>query len=594
MQAGWTLRQGGTVLFECIGTEWAQEIADQGRDLDPSLEEAVQAVLTAHPSDFGATASKFSAELRQAEPALLARAEEAIRSDHGVEMLGRALVSIGHYSEPGKAAGHFLIGYAHRLVGDEGPRHFELAQLSYRNVQLPRMEALTGLAVEAAASLRKVNFQPTTNLENAFTVLSEVEPELAQRIAPAMRQHTAVLLATQGLAQGDEVSQEFPLPLSKDDLMVLRFAEVKTSHNPDRVLRAARWIQSARGLSSKSTEELDTIVRLLSKVREWDACIHVLRDLMDHGDQRPETLIELANSLYQTGKWSEGKSLLIAFIDDKPGPKNIPILQEIVRLSWLARDADLESWLIILRSLGADLPPIMKKAGFSISEEAGKPPRVVMRTARAKPRGKPNSERIDEAPTLLASFRDGKLTIDPSAVKLGQHDLEVHIATAVILGNTPDKGSEFLNEIHTKKPEIYQDVVNLLPPQLRPPSEAEQTIMRADALFKEGRHSEAFAEFQKGPIAGPDEDLAHFWAAVSHFSLGQYQIAIAHASESIAIQPSPAAYHILGESFLRGNHDLRKAQKCLKDALALDPSDEGIQVALDDLMKLRPGGDYHE
>jgi hypothetical protein len=138
------------VLFEHIGTERSRGIAHEDCGLDSSLEAAVQSVLAAHPAEFAEAAGKFSIELHQAEPALLARARGAIRSGRDIEQIGRVLVSVGHLSEEGKAAGHFLVGFARRFHHDEGGRNLELARMSYRNVGLRDMEALSALGAKAA------------------------------------------------------------------------------------------------------------------------------------------------------------------------------------------------------------------------------------------------------------------------------------------------------------------------------------------------------------------------------------------------------------------------------------------------------------
>lgn len=84
------------MLFERIGAEWARGVAHEDRELDSSLENAVQAVLTAHPAEFAATAERFSAELHRVEPVLLARAGAAIRSGRDTEPIGRVLALVFH------------------------------------------------------------------------------------------------------------------------------------------------------------------------------------------------------------------------------------------------------------------------------------------------------------------------------------------------------------------------------------------------------------------------------------------------------------------------------------------------------------------
>ena len=78
---------------------------------------------------------------------------------------------------------------------------------------------------------------------------------------------------------------------------------------------------------------------------------------------------------------------------------------------------------------------------------------------------------------------------------------------------------------------------------------------------------------------------AHFGLGNACFMLGEYQVAIAHLTESIAIRPTAQAHLILGASIRDSGGDLRQAERCYEDALAMDPADGDARAGLEDVRR---------
>ena len=209
------------------------------------------------------------------------------------------------------------------------------------------------------------------------------------------------------------------MPFTDDALQLLRFAMIRSVRRPARFIEIARWTQSLRGLPRDSTEELDIVVRVLRDARACDVLIPILRDMIAHGDERPGTLMWLADALTETGNWPAAKSLLIGRIGDRPGPELVSLLQELVTLGRVTGDPEYEGWLETLRSLDAD------RAQYGQA-----PPTMV-------------NEAIEE-PQLFAIYEEGKLTLDSRALGLGERGMGAHIRAATVLGLGPEKGMEFL------------------------------------------------------------------------------------------------------------------------------------------------------
>ncbi|MEV5875048.1 tetratricopeptide repeat protein [Streptomyces sp. NPDC052101] len=542
------------MLFVQIGREWAGLLSPGPADRSGPAERVIREALAAAASgELAAHAEAHGGELARYLPHLIERARTGVLDDHrDLEELGRVLATLGIHSTEAQAAGHFLVGYAQRSLG-EGTRHFELARLAYRDLGRPVPECLSALAAEASRLEPKSEDRSHRRLTEAFGALAAADRDCSDRVAPAVRHHLLVLEVTRDLMAGGAPPAELPA-VTEDDLHTLRSAMVAALDRPDRVAAIARWIQSLRGLPADSTGELDAMVAMLGEVHAPEPRIHLLCDLIAHGDRRPGTTLQLAKSLSDVGRWSEAKEALVARVGDRPGPEHLELVQFLAMLCITRGDPDGPAWVRRLRALGGDLP-----------ESAMPPPSQVAERRTPEPR---------------AVYDRGSLTIDPGLAAQGQDAIAAHMRAAIVRGLPREQGAEFLADIARTEPELYAQVIALLPPDLRPRSAAEEHLARAERLFARRTYREAVSAYQQALAADPNLEYAHLGLGDAYYMLGEFHAAAAHFTESIAIRPTPQAYRFLGDALLKGRNDRRRAKECYEQALALDPEYGGARAAL--------------
>lgn len=524
-------------------------------------EQTVQGALEASTrEELTAFLDEHRVELLQDLPGLVDRARTSVLSgDRETEHIGRVLVALGAHSTEGLGAGHFLIGYALRFGGKDGRRQFEQARLAYGDLGSRTLECLSGLAAEASRTDPQALDTSVAGLTAAFDRLAAADTDCARRLKPGIDRFVTVLRVTRELVESTALPAGLP-GATDDEVNTLRSAMVTAIRQPERIAPIARWIQAQRGLPAGSTEELDAMAAMLGDVRSWEPRIRLLRDMIAHGDRRSETLIQLADSLVETGNWSEARALVTARIGDRPGPQHLELVQFLVMCSMRASDPDAAAWAATLRALGGELP-----------ESAMPPPSQLRETAQEAPA---------PSPRLSAHYEDGTLTIDPGGAGPGPAGLDAHLRAAMVTGLGPEKGAEFLADIAAKEPDLYPQVVALLPPHLRPLPVAEQHLARAEEHFRNSRYREAVPEYLKAIEADPELEYAHLGLGDAYYMLGDFHLAVAHFTESIAIRPTPQAYRFLGDAVLRSDGDRRRAKHCYEQALALDPDYGGARDAL--------------
>lgn len=541
------------MLFVQIGREWARLLPPGPSDRSESAERAIREALAAAAS--GGLAAHVKArgpELSRHLPRLVERARtDALDDRRDVGELGEVLAAFGYLSTEAQAAGHFLVGYAQRSLG-EGARHFELARLAYRDLGRPVPERLSALAAEASR-LEPKSDRSARGLTEAFGALAAADRDCSDRVAPGVRQFLLVLQVTRDLMAGGAPPAGMPA-VTGDDLHTLRSAMVAALDRPERVALLARWIQSLRGLPADSTEELDSMVHLLGEVHEPEPRIHLLRDLIAHGDRRPGTTSRLAKSLTDVGRWGEAKAVLVARVGDRPGPEHLELVQLLAMLCITTQDPDASAWAAELRALGGDLPESAMPPPSQIAGSAGPVPQV--------------------------RFEDGTLTIDPSLAGQGQNAIAAQLRAAMVRGLPREEGARLLADIARKEPELYPQVMAQLRPDARPRSTAEEHLARAEGLFARRSYREAVSAYQQALAADPNLEYAHLGLGDAYYMLGDFHAAAAHFTESIAIRPTPQAYRFLGDALLKGRDDRRRAKECYEQALALDPEYGGARAAL--------------
>jgi tetratricopeptide (TPR) repeat protein len=178
---------------------------------------------------------------------------------------------------------------------------------------------------------------------------------------------------------------------------------------------------------------------------------------------------------------------------------------------------------------------------------------------------------------LRARLENGSLTIDPS---IPPGEIEEHMMAAMILGLGTQEGTALRNDLAVKDPALYKKVLEYLPAYAKPASDADVHLAEAEQLFRQRRYREAIAEYQAALAVDPDLEFAQLGLGDAHYMLGEYRMAIAHFTESIAIQPTPQAFRFLGDAILRGQSDPHRAKQCYEQALELDPHYGGARDAL--------------
>lgn len=115
-------------------------------------------------------------------------------------------------------------------------------------------------------------------------------------------------------------------------------------------------------------------------------------------------------------------------------------------------------------------------------------------------------------------------------------------------------------------------------------------MSRAERLFGQREYRAAIAEYQEAIRLDPEFHLAHLSLGDAYYMLGEYHVAIAHFTESIAIRPTAQAYRFLGDAIRDSGGDLRRVERCYEDALAVDPEYGGARAALEDMRRELDGG----
>lgn len=465
-----------------------------------------------------------------------------------VERVGRLLVAIGHLTPEGQAAGHFLVGHTHRFL-DEGARHMGLARTAYLDVGQPAIAALAGVAAEAASLVSAERMtEEGVNLDalgQAVDVLVAADSACAARLRPALGRFASILHLTHDLMAGGQLPTE-SFAVTEDELNLLRIAMVAALRRPERTVAIARWTQNARGLPADSTMEFDVMVELLSSVHDWEPRLVLLHDMIDHGDRRDKTVIELARTLIELGRSNEAKAALAARIGARPGPEHIDLLRFRVMLGQAERDPDTPRWMDALLAVGGDVESMMPPPTQAAETDEG---------ARKQ---------------LMAHFDpvEGRLTIDP---RIPPGEVAAHMNAALIVGHGPEEGAEILRTLADAEPDLYMQVLDLLPVEARLAPTAAERMRAGEELFRQRRFDEAIAEYEAALDVEPDLEYAELCIGDCHFMQGKYHLAMAHFTESIAIRPTPQAWRFLGDCHLKGNNNLHQAKRCYEEALLLDP-----------------------
>ncbi|MEV6951147.1 tetratricopeptide repeat protein [Streptomyces sp. NPDC051183] len=551
------------MLFERLGMEWARHLAPRdgapGRVAEGTIQGALEALAQGELAAF--LDNERRAELLQDLPGLIDRGRtDVLSGSRETEHMGRMLIALGAHSAEGLAAGHFLIGYALQFDRKDGRRQFEQARLAYRDLGSRTLEALSALAAEASrAESRAVDLSDggLPAAFESFDALEAADGDCARRLAPYIARFRTLLRLTRELAEGAAPPAGLP-DVTGDELNTLRTAMVSARHTPERIAPIARWIQALRGLPADSTEELDGMAEMLGEFHRWEPRIRLLRDMIAHGDRRPETLTRLALSLLEAGNWSEAKALLTARIGDRPGPQHLELVKFLVMCCVRTSDPDAAAWATTLKVLGGELPA------------SAMPPPSQVRELAARAAG----------PRLLARYENGSLTIDPSLAGLGPEAMAAHMRAAMIIGLGPVEGARLRDDVAVKEPGLFPKVVELLPPHLRPQSSADRHLAMAEEHFTNSEFRKAVAEYRKAIEADPELEYAHLGLGDAYYMLGDFHLAAAHFTESIAIRPTPQAYRFLGDAVLKGQGDRRRARQCYEQALALDPAYGGAREAL--------------
>jgi tetratricopeptide (TPR) repeat protein len=557
------------VLFEAIGAEWARGLAVAEPDRNPEAEQLVQGVrASASPEQLASYIRSRTDDLFVHRASLLAHARtEVLAGRRDVEHIGRVLIAIGHLAADARAAGHFLVGYALRSRSDQSRRHFELADVAYRDLGAALPAGLAALAAEAGA-LGAVHIRDGVAIDGllrAVTDVGRVDAECRRRLTGPVEEHIRFLrLAHELMAGGPVPSATFAA--SEDDLDILRTAMVGALDQPQRAAAIARWIQALRGLPADAVQELDQLADMLAHVRDWEPRLALLRDMIAHGDRRDETLIQLARTLTELRRWDEAKAELKARLAARPNAERIELLRFLVMTGYTVRDPETPQWARMLEAVGGEL-----------AESAMPPPTQVAEAEQAtRPQRWP-----------LARFENGKLTIDPA---IPPEEVKEHMTAAMILGLGAQEGAELRDDLAVKDPALYEKVLEYLPAHARPASAADVHLAEAEQLFGQRRYREAIAEYQAALAADPDLAHARLGLGDAYYMLGEYRTAIAHFTESIAIRPTPQALRFLGDAILHGQSDPHRAKQCYEQALELDPGYGGARDALRQITRMLATG----
>ena len=544
------------MLFKVIGEEWTHA-QGTGQGERHAVAERIVRSAPDHsaPEQWASYVHEHFAELFGCWSDLLGYARDELSGGRDVQRVGRLLVAIGHLTPEGQAAGHFLIGYARRFL-DEGTRHLGLARNAYLDLNRPAIAALAGVAAEASRlgeAEQLFKGMDLGVLEHVVAVLDAADPSRTARLRPALGRFTGILHLAHDLIAGGQLP-EGPFPLSEDEHTLLRTTMVAALPRPERTAAIARWLQGLRGLPADSTEEFELLLELLRSKRAWEPRSVLLRDMIEHGDHREETAIELARTLVELGRWDEAKAEVLARIGARTGPEHIELLRFLVTVGSVERDPDTPRWMDALRAVGGDV------------ESMAPPPTQVAETGGGSRR------------QLMAHFDpvEGRLSIDPA---IPPDQIAAHMNAALILGQGPEKGAEMLRALAVTEPDLHRQVLDLLPVEARLAPAAADHMRAGEELFRQRRFDEAIKEYEAALDIEPDLEYAELCIADCHYMQGKYHLAIAHFTESIAIRPTPQAWHFLGDCHLHVRARI-EAKQCYEEALRLDPDYGAARDAL--------------
>lgn len=563
------------MLMELVGQEWSRTLPLRTKMPDQATTRWVNASLTAGPGQMEELANealeqRFSLHL----PALLQRGRDAVAAGRrDVSAIGRALVAFDYTGGEGAAAGHFLIGYSLGLHPD-AKRSFELARRCYRDAAAPhadlptidlgdgaavgvreRLSALAATACDSDLLFGKASIQ---GLITAWMDLALVDGSCAARLETGLRIYREALKVVHEVIAGRGLPKKLPSLESEETIDLLSVAMVAVDHNPTVVVELARSLDRAHRAAGRSAVELDQVVHVLVSTRSWDTAATVLQDMVSHGDPRTRTLQTLATALTETDRWHEAKALLEAHIGNPPQEADVPLMQDLVMLGIRRGDPSVGRWSSALDAMGHSLP------------QGAMPPPTTLQSI------------IESTPELLARFENGRLTMDPRLFQQGEAAIEPHMIAAMIIG-LGDGSEKLRRETRERDPELYEQVNRLLPPSHRERAPEEVHFDKAEDLFSKGRYREAIEEYKEAIRCKPDFAVAHLYLGDAHFMLGEYHLAAAHFTESIAIEPTPQAYRFLGDAMQRTGRELSLVKQCYEQALALDPNYGGAIVALEQL-----------
>ncbi|OAR23520.1 hypothetical protein A8W25_28940 [Streptomyces sp. ERV7] len=548
------------MLFETIGREWAAETPPWRGVLSREQARWIDAALAATAEELAALTRDVGSDgLSVFLPALLERGRSALRAgERDTEATGRALIALDFMAGEGRAAGHFLVGFALRFHSADAERHFRLARHGYRDAGAALRENLSAVAAEASKLDLLFSAAPTTGVTLAHGGIAALDRSCAERLTSSLDHFFAMLRTVHDLIENPSAAgTELPEAATDEDISLLLGALAATARRrPAAAAPLARSIDELRRREGKPSHAADGLVGALEEARDWEAALVVLRDLLDHGDRRPATVRALARTLAEVGRWSEARALLLEHLGDPPGKDDVGTLTCLVMLGIRERDPACGQWAATLRSLEPEHPV-----------ETLAPPS--MTRANEAPR-----------PTLLARYDNGSLTLDPRLAALGRQETQAHMMAAVIIGQGDGSGP-LRADVEAKDPELYARVLELLPAPEPQSTPARERFAQAEDLFQQRRYREAVAAYRAAIELDPDLTLAYLGLGDAYYMLGEYHMAAAQFTESIAIEPTPQAYRFLGDAIQRTSRDLALARQCYEQALALDPEYGGARMALE-------------
>ncbi|MEU5870760.1 tetratricopeptide repeat protein [Glycomyces sp. NPDC047369] len=545
------------MLFELIGQTWAYLVGPGTGDEDSAL-------------------SVLIAEAEEASDIQLARMVEALEADrieryadalihHGQakmrlgsregRTIGRILIALDYTGGIPAATGHLLTALASPPLSPECARQFEQARLMFEDAGARPQRCLAAIGSLAAGHrwLERDDLGPRLTALHRELLTQDVSA--AGLIAPGIDHHRRTADIARRMVSRRELPSTFPRLTGADDDWLLQLAMVRVAAaQPDSAAALARGLDEELRLQGVPAVYCGILTGLFVQAREWDSALPLLREQYESDGRSAAAAIELSRALAATGDWSAAKVLLLAHLGDPPAEDDVVVLQRLVLEGHSTRDPDMASWIAALRGLGADVP-----------------------TETLVPKSMAQKADV-RRPILLARFENGRLTIDPS---LPPGDIEAHMTAAIVLGS-PERGAELMQDIAEKNPALHAEVLRLMPS--KESDDARAHFERAEAAFNQRRFNDAIAEYKAAIELDPNFTIAYLYLGDAYYNLGDYHLAAAYFTESIAIEPTAQALRFLGDAFQRCGRDLGVIRQCYEHALRLDPGYGGARIALDQLL----------